>query len=607
VATRELDEILRAGARNGSVVLEGERAADRYGDDELAQLASFSLRSLVLFHQRISRLPALQPTLTDLTLGNLRALDSLDGIEAHVQLQSLALTEVPVLDRDEEMARLAELPELTSLRLGNASLRVLPAVIANLPSLVELALDRCTQLDLDDAFEKLARTPALQILRISGATVLPDAVAKLARLRVLDLGHGKLKGLPASIGRLDALEELDISHNPIKTLPDELCTVRTLRVLRAEDVGLKKLPSKLGRLASLEDLRVTGDHLSGVPSSIGDLRKLRTLHLPEHVDVPDSIYRLSLESFEGPSDVAKQLSLQPLSTPLTDHLEIDDPRMPADFGDPLSLVIRLPDHDAPIPQLSALRRLASIEIDVMNIADALARVAHCQYLRRARIVTHQGGVLPAALASLSNLQQLVVARHRATKLPEAIGHLAHLAQLTLHLPNLVELPVVGDQLRELRLETPGQLVALPATLARCHALATIEIGGVYQACKLQDLDVLGRLPALRRFSFTRNRDVPVLRILRALAGAPIEDLDLSESPIVTLPSEIGGLARLRKLHLHDTYLDDLPVELRACRELRYVSLPLARLPRVVVKDYLPPGRWRKGKRDDVTFYERTDA
>jgi hypothetical protein len=94
-----------------------------------------------------------------------------------------------------------------------------------------------------------------------------------------------------------------------------------------------------------------------------------------------------------------------------------------------------------------------------------------------------------------------------------------------------------------------------------------------------------------------------VQILRALAGTQLEELDIGENPIVVLPSEIGGLARLHRLHL-PPHLTSLPAELRTCRELRYVANP----PRdLQVKDYLPAGRWRKSQRSDVTWFERTDA
>ncbi|MDQ3339293.1 MAG: leucine-rich repeat domain-containing protein [Myxococcota bacterium] len=625
---RELDAALASAATQ--VSLPGSRAADRYDDDELARLGVLAIEELSLSRHPISRLPPLQPTLRRLTLANL-ALESLDGIEDQIRLQALSLTDLPALDLEAAFGQLAELPELTTLRLGGASLRVLPRAITKLPSVVEVELVDCAQLELADAFAKLGAMPTLRILRIEGVVVIPDKCAALASLRVLDLRGCKLKALPPSIGRLGSLEELDISNNPIRILPGELCALAKLRILRAADVALRTLPAQIGRLANLELLCVTGDKMATLPASIGDLAKLRTLELSDHIDVPESLYRLSLESFEGPSDAVRRLVLRAPPTPDSDSVEIDDAeRMPADFGDPLELVIKLPDHDAPIVQLSALRRLRSLAIEVKELGDVLARVAHCQYLRCASVVAPSNGSdnagllpdaigelveltslcvdgygVPDALGRLTNLETLEIGRHSMTRLPDAIGRLANLTELSLHPHGIVELPgALGElgKLRTLRLAHAGRLDRLPAELARCRALETIEIGGAYQDCKLFDVDVLGGLPALKRFAINRNRAVPIVQILRALAGTQLEELDIGDNPIVVLPSEIGGLARLRRLHL-PPHLTSLPAELRACRELRYVANP----PRdLQVKDYLPAGRWRKSQRGGDTWFERTD-
>lgn len=72
-------------------------------------------------------------------------------------------------------------------------------------------------------------------------------------------------------------------------------------------------------------------------------------------------------------------------------------------------------------------------------------------------------------------------------------------------------------------------------------------------------------------------------------------------------SSVGSQPR-RKLRLDDNNLSTLPAELRACSELRHISLKLFTLDAAIadrIKDYLPKGR-RKKHHGEVTQYERTD-
>lgn len=56
-------------------------------------------------------------------------------------------------------------------------------------------------------------------------------VRHLSRLKVLDLSHNKLSGVPAEIGQLKDLEVLDLSYNLITGLPNELANLSNLKLL----------------------------------------------------------------------------------------------------------------------------------------------------------------------------------------------------------------------------------------------------------------------------------------------------------------------------------------------------------------------------------------
>lgn len=51
---------------------------------------------------------------------------------------------------------------------------------------------------------------------------IPDSIAGLVNLRVLDISNNFLKSLPDSIGALRNLEQLNASKNQLVKLPDTL-------------------------------------------------------------------------------------------------------------------------------------------------------------------------------------------------------------------------------------------------------------------------------------------------------------------------------------------------------------------------------------------------
>jgi len=106
----------------------------------------------------------------------------------------------------------------------------------------------------------------------------------------------------------------------------------------------------------------------------------------------------------------------------------------------------------------------------------------------------------------------------------------------------------------------------------------------------------------------RGMSIFLAPTIDALAGGPLEELDLTNARLVSLPASIGGLANLRVLHLEGTGLTGLAPELRACGALRWISIPytLATEVKNKLKDHLPKGRWKRNYRSGTTWYERSD-
>jgi hypothetical protein len=114
--------------------------------------------------------------------------------------------------------------------------------------------------------------------------VLPDAIAELGFLEVLDLHETGLLTLPESLGDLLALRELRVPGNALEELPDGLRRLVTLRSLVVSANRLAVLPETIGELAALEELHAARNPLASLPAGLGALERLRVLDvsaLPE--------------------------------------------------------------------------------------------------------------------------------------------------------------------------------------------------------------------------------------------------------------------------------------------------------------------------------------
>lgn len=663
----ELSAIL--AKRDANVYLSGNRVDDCYDDDELAVLGEWPVESCSLSKQRITRLPPLQPSLKSLSVFEHGELASLDGIERLTSLQSLTLGHLPCVDFERAFELLVELPELTELRLYGEGWRAVPRSIAKLPSLVEIMIDHAPSFDLAPAFATLGEVATLRNVRVwIWEKVVPDALAPLQQIEVLDMrGKGevfppsvgtlarlqklvlersKFGALPPEIGALQRLVELDIQGNPIAVLPDEVCECANLEVLSASGTLLKTLPAQIGKLQKLRVLGLSTKKLKSLPPSIGDLAELRELNLPwsdkSKLVVPDSLYNLRLEKFFGPSAIQKKLTLRPPPTPELDRVVLyDRARIPADFGDPVELELNLPERTEPLPQLSQLRRLKDLTLDVGDLDDALRRVASAEYLRSlaikgemteipdslgelvqlewllidsgSRTMTTTAGtlrVLTEAIGKLAQLRTLTIERHAMTALPDSLGQLAALKSFVVRANALAALPDSIGQLAgldTLGISAAHKLRELPSSLSGCTALETLGISDSELAAT--DLTVVGALPALKTLSLVSSRGFDLAAILDALAGGPLETLNLRYTRITELPASIGALSKLRVLDLEATNLKRFPAALRDCTELRWISLPslydMDRDVRDNIKAHLPQGRWKKHHRGYVTWYERS--
>ncbi|MEO8704687.1 MAG: hypothetical protein ABI867_31820 [Kofleriaceae bacterium] len=644
------------------VHLGGKRKTERYDTDALAVLGDFpSLERCHLGKQTLARLPARFANLTQLTHLTLRdctRLASLDGIEGLTALRSLELSNLPLLDLERAFAQLAELPELSELVLAGETVIVVPQAIGLLHSLIRFALSLCPQLDVATSIERLGTAAALRVLELRRRGELGEVeLAPLVRLTRLVLGV-KLERIPPSIGALTNLEQLDLADNHLRELPDSIGELSALRELVLTRNRLERLPASLwrclalekldlasnpftelgagiGALANLRDLALDHTGLTSLPPSIGALAALRRLTLPDPITVPDSIDALSLEVFSGPRALTPRLVTREPPIPDSDSVYLGNAaRIPTDFGDPRALRLMFGKANvSPLRQLSALRRLETLVLDIADLDDAFRRLVSASLLRTLTIGgAHQTlptsiGLLtqlarldlelhlhelPDSIGELVNLTGLYVPRWSPLpQLPDTLGRLANLEVLSLtsHLRTLPASIGQLERLRVLALQT-GDLTEFPDALAGCTALAELVFHHRGNRFDVGNLGALARLPALRRFMLTgpgyAAMDAPIPELFEALAATPIEEIHLRAS-IVALPACVSRMHALRVLTIPGTWSNALGDTLRGCHALRELTLDVGYVDRDAgerVIAQLPPGDWRTKRRETTMTFTR---
>jgi Leucine-rich repeat (LRR) protein len=103
----------------------------------------------------------------------------------------------------------------------------------------------------------------------NGHTELSDAIGHLANLRMLDLGHNRLRSLPESLGRLVGLRDFLYLHdNQLTTLPASLGRLTWLRYLNLSENAFDELSAAVTSMQDLMEVRVTDNRLTELPPAI---------------------------------------------------------------------------------------------------------------------------------------------------------------------------------------------------------------------------------------------------------------------------------------------------------------------------------------------------
>ena len=128
--------------------------------------------------------------------------------------------------------------------------------------------------------EVLALAETLEALDLSGnrLAALPEAFARLHKLRVLFCSDNAFTELPAVLGRCAALDIVGFKANRIERVAAQALPP-ALRWLILTDNRIAELPESLGTCPRLQKLMLAGNRLRRLPRRIGDCQRLELVRL----------------------------------------------------------------------------------------------------------------------------------------------------------------------------------------------------------------------------------------------------------------------------------------------------------------------------------------
>ncbi|KAL2866839.1 uncharacterized protein BJX67DRAFT_117458 [Aspergillus lucknowensis] len=249
-----------------------EERGSQFGGLELLDLHGNLLQSLPVGFRRLQRLHTLNLSNNKLSMNDVQVVMEMTSLRdlrlAKNQLEGPLLHDI------------SRLKDLELLDLHENSLTGLPETLAEVASLrvLNVGYNQLTSLP----FESLQELPLKEIIapknKLEGA-LIPASVKKLNALQNLDVvGNVLLKLSENENVQLPGLQTLAISMNRIQSLPD-VSSWQALLTLSAEDNSISELPPGFTDLKSLRNVDLTGNDIPKLDERIGLMDNLVTFRV----------------------------------------------------------------------------------------------------------------------------------------------------------------------------------------------------------------------------------------------------------------------------------------------------------------------------------------
>ena len=171
---------------------------------------------------------------------------------------------------------------LETMDLHGNQLKSLPLSLGRLPQLVSLNMSRnLLGLDCFDIISRILTVRELRLAENSLKGAVPDCIAQMENLEILDLHGNSITELSSALGRLSKLKQVNVSSNQLKTLPMEAIFDLPIVELNASRNRLTGtlLPSNIPQVPFLQDLDVSTNALQLLSEIKVDFPALKSLKI----------------------------------------------------------------------------------------------------------------------------------------------------------------------------------------------------------------------------------------------------------------------------------------------------------------------------------------
>lgn len=151
--------------------------------------------------------------------------------------------------------------KLKRVNLQKNSLRELPKSLAKLPVMEEL----------DVSMNDISVVPA---------GIFSQKVCNT--LKILNLSHNKLEGLPWQIGNLRALVYLDVRKNYLQSFPSQVANLDSILEIKACANQIDVLQECISSLCRLKSLSLRDNYIHSIPEAIWTSTSLKTLDVAKN-------------------------------------------------------------------------------------------------------------------------------------------------------------------------------------------------------------------------------------------------------------------------------------------------------------------------------------
>lgn len=345
-------------------------------------------------------------------------------------------------------SEVAQMTQMTWLKLNRASLDRVPDELSRLSNLEHLQMSRNTLTSVHGELSDLPRLRSVIVrhnqIKTSG---IPTDIFRMKDLTIIDFSHNSLREVPPNLEYAKCAIVLNLSYNHIENIPNAMFSnLIDLLYLDLSDNRLEMLPPQIRRLTTLQVIRLSNNPLHHFQlKQLPSMKALRVLHMrntnrtldniPPTLDdldnlqdvdfsyndlpvVPDCLFKLkNLRKLDVSHNQIKRIELDDNVWEKLETLNVSSNLLTA-FPEQLVRIVKLQKLYASDNQLT-----------FEGIPSGIGKLVQLQVLH---LSYNNLELIPEGVSRCVRLQRLKLDNNRLITLPDSIHLLPDLKQLDLH-------------------------------------------------------------------------------------------------------------------------------------------------------------------------------